>query len=125
MPRRHPVSTITRAVASPLRTRAAASASAAPRGDRSLRRGGARVRFRTLPSAAVDPGEPGESGESAAAADDAANSVSYTVPGAPSYPGLYCDWSVTNADTIEVWSYRACLSVVAVSCLVCSSVRES
>jgi len=43
------------------------------------------------------------------------------VPGSPSYPGLYCDWSVTGEDEVEVWSYRACLSAVAVSCLVCSS----
>lgn len=121
MPRRHPVPTITKAVASPLRTRKAASASAASSSGCSLHRGSARMRFHTLLSAAA---EPGESGESAAAAA-VASSVSYTVPGEPSYPGLYCDWSVTNEDTIEVWSYRVCLSVVAVSCLVCSSVSES
>lgn len=49
----------------------------------------------------------------------------YTLPGEPSYPGLYCDWSVTPEDKVEVWSYRACLSVVAASCLVCASVREA
>ena len=69
---------------------------------------GALRRFRVLASAADDD-------------SSSAPSSSYTLPGEPSYPGLYCDWSVTPEDKVEVWSYRACLSAVAVSCLVCSS----
>lgn len=56
--------------------------------------------------------------------DDAtspAPSRSYVVPGRPVNPGLYCDWSVTDADVAEVWAYRVSLSVVALSVLACSS----
>jgi hypothetical protein len=65
--------------------------------------------------------EPGESNPEITAASSSSSS-SYTVPGEVSFPGMYCDWSVTGEDKVEVWSYRACLSAVAVSCLVCSSV---
>ena len=56
--------------------------------------------------------------------DDATSptpSRSYVVPGRPVNPGLYCDWSVTDADVAEVWAYRVSLSVVALSVLACSS----
>ena len=49
-------------------------------------------------------------------------SSQYVVPGRPVNPGLYCDWSVTDADVVEVWAYRVSLSVVALSVLACSSV---
>jgi uncharacterized integral membrane protein len=45
----------------------------------------------------------------------------FVVPGEPFYPGMYADWSVTEADTIEVWSYRVCLSTVALATLACAS----
>jgi len=41
------------------------------------------------------------------------SSSPHVLPGEPSYPGLYCDWSVTPADTLEVWAYRASLSACA------------
>lgn len=74
----------------------------------------------TVAAAGVEPAG-GEGGDAASGdrTDDLA--LAFTVPGEPTYPGLYCDWSVTRDDQIEVWSYRACLSAVAVSCLVCSS----
>lgn len=49
-------------------------------------------------------------------------SSQYVVPGRPVNPGLYCDWSVTDADVVEVWAYRVSLSIVALSVLACSSV---
>jgi len=55
------------------------------------------------------------------ATSPAAPSRSYVVPGRPVNPGLYCDWSVTDADVAEVWAYRVSLSVVALSVLACSS----
>jgi uncharacterized integral membrane protein len=45
----------------------------------------------------------------------------FVVPGEPSYPGMYADWSVTKADAVEVWSYRACLTTVALTTLACAS----
>lgn len=45
----------------------------------------------------------------------------FVVPGEPFYPGMYADWSVTESDTIEVWSYRVCLTSVALATLACAS----
>lgn len=45
----------------------------------------------------------------------------FVVPGEPYYPGMYADWSVTKDDQLEVWSYRVCLTTVAVTTLACAS----
>ena len=45
----------------------------------------------------------------------------FVVPGEPFYPGMYADWSVTDEDTVEVWSYRVCLTAVALATLACAS----
>ena len=71
-----------------------------------------RRRLRLIPLRAVDSDD---------ATSPAAPSRSYVVPGRPVNPGLYCDWSVTDADVAEVWAYRVSLSVVALSVLACSS----
>lgn len=70
-----------------------------------------RRRLRLIPLRAVDSDD----------ATSPAPSRSYVVPGRPVNPGLYCDWSVTDADVAEVWAYRVSLSVVALSVLACSS----
>lgn len=61
-------------------------------------------------------GEDRVSPETSAPAIDA-----FVVPGEPVYPGMYADWSVTEEDTVEVWSYRVCLSTVALATLACAS----
>jgi|TARA_B110000977_G_scaffold192288_1_gene265559 uncharacterized integral membrane protein len=45
----------------------------------------------------------------------------FVVPGEPSFPGMYADWSVTKEDKVEVWSYRVCLTTVALTTLACAS----
>jgi uncharacterized integral membrane protein len=53
---------------------------------------------------------------------DAAPAIdAFVVPGEPFYPGMYADWSVTEEDVVEVWSYRVCLTAVALATLACAS----